>query len=432
MPGYNARYWAERTPVSKRPKYPVLRGDHSADVVIIGGGLTGAMAACVLARGGLDVILVEAERVASGATAAGMGAVIPQPEASFVATSAALGLRATRTAWKETRASALDLAAALKRIGIKCDASPAPAIVNATVPEVAVALKREQTKRRAAGLPAPWLTAAAVGADIGTDTAGGVRLAESMVIDPVKATLGFLSSAQRAGARIFEKSAVRRTRFTRTSAEVVLAGGVVKTEGVYVATGHPGTVFRQLRRHVRDFETYTVVTEPLTAAMKRETGRRAVVLTEAPDLTYWLRWLKDGRAMFSGAPGPVVGARLQDRVLTQRTGQLMYRTFATVSRHVRVAGKVELGHTRRHDDGWSAVDRNPSESSVPLLCAGARWTQRGVLLVCREGRPPALHRGAPPRRRRLRLYPVILGLASDQARRGRALIRILAPAESGR
>ena len=58
MPGYGARYWAEQTPVSKRPTYPVGRGALTADVVVIGGGLTGAIAACVLARGGLDVVFV--------------------------------------------------------------------------------------------------------------------------------------------------------------------------------------------------------------------------------------------------------------------------------------------------------------------------------------------------------------------------------------
>src|SRR5690606_23603619 len=85
MPGYGARYWADRTPPSKRPKYPVCRGELTADVVVIGGGLTGAIAACVLARGGLDVVVVDAERVVSGSTAAGFGAVVPQPAASFAA-----------------------------------------------------------------------------------------------------------------------------------------------------------------------------------------------------------------------------------------------------------------------------------------------------------------------------------------------------------
>jgi len=324
MPGYGARYWAERTPASKRRKYPVCRGDLTADVVVIGGGLTGAMAACVLARGGLDVVVVESDRVASAHTASGSGVVAPQPATSFAATSAAHGLRDARTAWKETRTAAMEFASALKRLKIRCDAMPAPLVVNAPNRDVATALRKEQAARKAGGIETAWQTPAALGGIVGTDTAGGIKLNESIVIDPVRAALGFLRAAEQAGARIFEKSLVKRTRFTRSSSTVVLTDAVIHTRGIYVATGRPGPLFADLRRHVREFEAYSVVTEPLTGPMRRETGRRTTLLTEAPETSHWLRWLKDDRAMFVGAPGPVVSARLQNKVLVQRTGQLMY------------------------------------------------------------------------------------------------------------
>ena len=324
MPGYGARYWAERTPASKRPKYPVCRGEVTADVVVIGGGLTGAIAAFVLARGGLDVVVVESDRVASAHTAAGSGVVVPQPTGSFAATNTAHGLRDARMAWKETRTAAMELASATKRLGIRCDAMPAPLVVNAPNRDVATALRREQAARKTAGIATAWQTAAALGELVGADTAGGLKLNESLAIDPVRAALGFLRAAKQAGARIFEKSLVKRTRFTRSSSTVVLADAVIHARGVFVATGRPGALFTDLRRHVREFEAYSVVTEPLTGPMRRETGRRTTFLTEAPDNSYWLRWLKDDRAMFSGAPGPVVSPRLQDKVLVQRTGQLMY------------------------------------------------------------------------------------------------------------
>jgi glycine/D-amino acid oxidase-like deaminating enzyme len=262
--------------------------------------------------------------VAAGSTATGFGAVVPQPAASFAATNAALGLRAARTAWKETRSGALEFTSALKRLGIRCDAASAPLVINAPDRDVAAALRREQAARKAAGLATAWQTPAALEPVIGTESAGGLKLNESIEIDPVRAALGFLRAAERAGARIFEKAPVKRTRFTRTSASVVLADAVIQTRGIYVATARPGVLFSQLRRHVREFEAYAVVTEPLTAPMRREAGRRTTILTEAPEASHWLRWLKDDRAMFVGAPGPVAGPRLQDKVLVQRTGQLMY------------------------------------------------------------------------------------------------------------
>jgi glycine/D-amino acid oxidase-like deaminating enzyme len=292
--------------------------------VVVGGGLSGAMAACVFARGGLDVILVEADRIASAGTASGLGAIVPQPATSFRATVDAAGLRAARAAWKETRASALDLVAATKRLGIRGDLAPSPLVLDARTSEAAQLLRREQAARKSAGFAAPWMTASAVAEATGTESAGAIRLPECATIDPVRATLGFIRAAEQAGARVFERSAVRRTKFDRASADVVLADAVVHTDGVYVATGGPGTLFGQLRRHVREVDAATVVTEPLTSAMKREVGKRIDLVGECSDDARWLRWLKDDRAMFAGAASAPVAPRLVDRTLVQRTGQLMY------------------------------------------------------------------------------------------------------------
>ena len=50
MPGYGVSYWSDRTGPSRRRAYPAFRGDDTADAVIIGGGLTGCLAAFVLAK----------------------------------------------------------------------------------------------------------------------------------------------------------------------------------------------------------------------------------------------------------------------------------------------------------------------------------------------------------------------------------------------
>ena len=324
MPGYGARYWAERTPSARRFTYSAFRGDAHADVVVIGGGLVGATAAYVLARGGLDVVVLEGDRIACGATAAGLGAVLPEPDAWFREVQASAGLRVARTAWREARRSGLDMAAALKRIGARCDLAPQSLVIAAGPGAEGQAVKREQTERRAAGLDAPWLTAAAARAALGTPVAGALRLRDGFVFDPVRATFALMKAAAAAGARVHEKSLVRRTRFTRKYADVVTGAGRIRTAGVFVATGRPGPVFNQLTRHVREHQGFVVVTEPLSAAMRRETGQRDAVVREFGANAHWTRWLAEDRVLFAGAASDPVGVRQLDRALVGRTGQLMY------------------------------------------------------------------------------------------------------------
>jgi glycine/D-amino acid oxidase-like deaminating enzyme len=325
MPGYGSRYWDDRTAENRRKTYPKLRGQHTAEVVVIGGGLTGATAAYVLAAGGLDVILVEADRIAAGSTAGSLGTILPEPDGWYRTIEPLAGRRSSRVAWREAQRGAADFAAAIRKLNIKCDLTPATYFVNARHTDAAAWLRREQAVRRAAGVPAAWVTPAAVRAQTALDTAGALGPGGAFTFDPVRATLGFAGAAQQKGARIFERSAVRRTRFTRKFADVVLADAIIRTRGIVVATGEPGQVFGQLRRHVRIESAAVVVTEPLNAAMRREAGRRQSIVADATDTNrHWLRWLTEDRALFGGAATRPVPPRQRDRVLVQKTAQLMY------------------------------------------------------------------------------------------------------------
>jgi glycine/D-amino acid oxidase-like deaminating enzyme len=325
MPGYGARYWAERTPQHRRKTWPMFRGSHQADVVVIGGGLTGATCAYVLAAAGLDVMLLEGERVAGGTTGGGLGVIVPEPDAWFLTVNDLTGRRVSRTAWKEARHSATGMAALLEKLNIKCDLASSPLLINARGAEAAADLRKEQAGRRDAGLAATWLKPQAVAAASALESSGAIRLGEAFTFDPVRAAIGLVSAAESKGARVFERSAVRRTRFTRKYADVFLASGSIRTQGVIVATGEPGALFGQLRRHVRRDLGAVVVTEPLTAAMRREAGDRDTVVTEAVAADRrWLRWLAEDRALFAGAVTAPGTARARDRILVQKTAQLMY------------------------------------------------------------------------------------------------------------
>ena len=57
------------------PPFPPLAGEARADVCVVGGGYTGLSAALHLAEAGLDVVLLEAQRVGWGASGRNGGQV---------------------------------------------------------------------------------------------------------------------------------------------------------------------------------------------------------------------------------------------------------------------------------------------------------------------------------------------------------------------
>lgn len=57
--------WTKQSPM---PRFPRLRGEVRADVLVIGGGLTGLLCARELAQAGAQVLLVEADHICGGTT----------------------------------------------------------------------------------------------------------------------------------------------------------------------------------------------------------------------------------------------------------------------------------------------------------------------------------------------------------------------------
>ncbi len=323
MPRY-APLWLDRFPKNRRPSHPRLRGAVEADVIVVGGGLTGCACASSFAAAGIKVVVVEADRIGGGSTAASPGLIREDFDASFQETASSNGLRVARTLWQGQRRASLDLAAAIKRQDIRCDLTPQDLLsVVRRDAEAVRRLRREYDARRAAGLDHTWMTAAALAREASIDGGAAIRT-RGFVFDPFRACLGFAESAVKRGATVFERTPVRRIRASRKAVEVTTGTGTVRAQAVIVATAAALPDLRALRRHLHPKQSYAVVTEPLPAAVRRELGRRAAALRDNASPPHFLRWLKDDRALFVGADQAPLPARARDKMLVQRSGQLMY------------------------------------------------------------------------------------------------------------
>ena len=319
-------YWSDRFPSSRRPSYPAYRGATDTDVVIIGGGLTGCAAAYAFAAAGIRTLVLESDRVAGGSTAASSGLMRPDPAASFREASQQYGLRDARILWQMTRRSALDFAAALRRLGIRCDPVGADALTIARASrEAERPLRREFDAQRSAGLEVAWLGAAPLARESGVDLGiAGVRTRDGAQIDPYRAAIGLAAAAAQRGARIFERSPALGIRAGRKSVEVRASTGRITASAVVIATGYPPADLRGVHRHFTRELHYGVATEPMNAAMRRCAGRRAASVEDVETPTHTLRWMKDDSVLFFGGAQPALPERSRRKAIEQRTWQLMY------------------------------------------------------------------------------------------------------------
>src|SRR5262245_30026258 len=125
---YGRSPWIDQFPKSRVPDYPKHRDPAPADVVVIGGGLTGCATAYAFAAAGIKVLLLEADRLGRGVAGASAGWLGEEPGVEFAALEKRLGLRAARHVFQSWRRAALDASALVRRLDVKAHLEPAASL----------------------------------------------------------------------------------------------------------------------------------------------------------------------------------------------------------------------------------------------------------------------------------------------------------------
>jgi glycine/D-amino acid oxidase-like deaminating enzyme len=320
---YGVSPWVDTFPPKRRPDYPRLRGEHTADVVIVGGGLTGCATAYACAAAGMRPLLVEANRIGLGSAGRSAGLLLPDPGVAFKDLVKAHGLRAARRVFEGYRKASFDAAAALRRLNIRCDLESCDDVLVA-IRDGEKDLRRERDARVAAGLDARWISGPSARQSMALDASAAIKPGAGFTLDPYRACVGLASAARSRGATFFERSPVKKVRVGRKDVEVTLDGGVIRAATVIVTTGIATAEFKPLRRHFTSRETYLVLTEPLPASMRKQLGTDGVTLRDTAVPRRRIRRTKDGRLLVAGGDRDETPSKQRDAVRVQRTGQLMY------------------------------------------------------------------------------------------------------------
>jgi len=325
MTKYGKSPWLDQYPKSRVPSYPRHKGTDPTEVVIIGGGLTGCASAYAFAAAGAKVILLEADQIGRGATAFSSGWISENPGVLFGDLEKTIGLRNARYAWQAWRRAALDFAALVRRLNIKCHLEEHGSVTVALTPEQLARLKRDQKSRREAGVNAPLLNAGAIKKEFGLDGMAGLRSKEGATLDPYRACVGLAAAAVERGAQLFERSPVKKITFGRKNATVFTAGGSMKVRRIVVATGVPTTtLFKSLRRHFWFHTAYFAQTDFVPAKIRQQLGARASIVRDSADPPHIVRWVEDERLLVTGADTEAMPPRQLDKIRVGKTGQLMY------------------------------------------------------------------------------------------------------------
>ncbi len=310
------------------------------DVAVVGGGITGLMAARRLAAAGRSVAVLEAARVGAGASAISGGMTIYGPKPGMAALVAAHGERIAREIWQAN----LDCIDLVDKVvgdeGIDCDfRRDGAAALGFTPADLRDFEHKEQYQREQLGFATEVL-----GPDRVAEAVGGSAFHCALVdrfsggLHPAKYTYGLARAAARRGAQLVEHARVLEVarrgagHRLRTALGEVRAGQVLMATNGYTERG----VVPGLRRRVVPVGSYIVVTEPLPPDVQAQLVPGNRMLWTARRLLNYFRLTPDGRLLMGGRHDLRAGGDL---------GTSASKLRATITGYFPSLASVEITHS---------------------------------------------------------------------------------------
>jgi glycine/D-amino acid oxidase-like deaminating enzyme/nitrite reductase/ring-hydroxylating ferredoxin subunit len=232
LPGKPEALWVETAP---RPRYPVLKGDLSVDVAVLGAGIVGLTTALLLAREGKRVALIEAGRVGMGATAHATVKVTAGHRLLYSRLERAFGMDTARTYAEANLAGLGRVAALVAELDIDCDFERKPNYVFAENATDLGSIEREVGVEVDAGLPSSFVEEL----DLPFPVAGAVRMEDQAQFHPRRYLLGLAAALAEDGTPVVERTPGLAVHEGRHGCRVETERGEVTADDVVLATQFP-------------------------------------------------------------------------------------------------------------------------------------------------------------------------------------------------
>jgi glycine/D-amino acid oxidase-like deaminating enzyme len=303
-------WWSTEAHVDASAAAAALEGSAECDVCVVGGGLTGLWTALALRERepATRVLVLEADRCGAGpsgrnggflhgywASIAGLRSTLGADDALALARAGEQIIPAVRAFGPDIwlrEGGMLMVSTTPSQDRAIDDAVDAAEAVGAA--DEAVALDREQL---AARIASPVFRR-------------GVFFRECATVQPARLVRALRDKALAAGIELYEGTPATAI----ADGVVTTPRGRVRAAAVVVATNAAASGWRPVRRHVTNFGSYVVLTEPVPELLAEIGWTNGEAVVDGRMFLHYFRTTNDGRVLMGSGTGPIgFAGRLDDR-----------------------------------------------------------------------------------------------------------------------
>lgn len=246
-------------------RYPSLTGDIDCDVLIVGGGISGALIAREMLAAGQRTVIVDRREIGWGSTAASTALLQYEIDTEMVALTRLVGEANAALAYRacEDSVGTIRRIAAMYR-DVEC--FPLRSLYFASRRSHEKRLREENALRRKHGLQVDVVDRASLLRDFGIDAPVALLSQRAAAVDPYQLAHALLHAGTRRGLRVFDRSELFGFMTHRRGVVARVAGRVVRCRHLVFASGY------ECQRHItqrvaRNRSSYAFITDPQTIAL---------------------------------------------------------------------------------------------------------------------------------------------------------------------
>lgn len=281
-------YWPTTVPNPK--SYPPLTEDVVCDVLVIGGGSSGAQAAYLLAKEGLKVVVVDQRQIGEGSSSTNTALIQYAGDKSFVSLANTFGEETAVRHLKLCEQAIDDIETICSQLPADSDFIRRDSLYYASYDEDIPDLDQEYTLLRKHGFNVDRWDEQQIAAHFPFRKQAALYYHDDAEMNPLKFIYGLLEAVESMGGSVWAETQVTGHRFEEDTAVFYTKNRhQIRAKHVIIAAGYENQDFKVEKNAVLQ-SSYAVITTPvpdLSSWYKRmliwETARPYIYMRTTPD-----------------------------------------------------------------------------------------------------------------------------------------------------
>lgn len=310
--------------------YPKLEKSTNTDVVIMGGGISGALVAYHLVNAGIDCMLIDGRSIGLGSTCSSTSLLQYEIDTPLCELKDLVGLKNAVQSY-QLCADAIDKLGAIAAKIKFSDFEFSQSLYYAAYKKDQAFLKEEYTTRKAQGFKVTFLDEAAVKKEFNFDAPGAILSASGAQTNAYTFTHALLQHVKSKGVSVFDRTPVTKIEHHAKGVTLTTENGImIKAKKLVYATGYEAVKY--IHQKIVDLHcTFACTSEQ--ANEKATFWKDDVLIWNTADPYLYMRSTRDRRILIGGRDEEFYSPVKRDQLLKGKIKQLV-NDFNKVFPHI--------------------------------------------------------------------------------------------------